>query len=133
MSRPGVPAGNDSVEDDIGAIFAVRPLETLGITVVLDGSVRNGNLDIIAAASIVSRPEFGRAFYTKHLSAVVCDPASTVGYDWVLSTVNLKHRQGRRWMEPSRKRNRDRTANRSNRRENAGAMSGQIVTEDCAV
>jgi hypothetical protein len=36
-------------------------------------------------------------------------------------------------MEPSRKRDRDRTANWSNGRENVGTMSGQIVTKDCSV
>src|ERR1700756_2412896 len=36
-------------------------------------------------------------------------------------------------MEPSRKRDCDRTANRSNGRENVRAMSGQIVTKDCSV
>ena len=36
-------------------------------------------------------------------------------------------------MEPSRKRDRDRTANRRNGGENVRAMSGQIVTKDCSV
>lgn len=90
VSRPGVATGNDSVKDNVGPIFAVRPLKTLRIVVVLGGSVRNGNLDRIAAASISFRPEFSRRFYAKYLSTVVCDPPSAIGYDRVTGTVNLE-------------------------------------------
>jgi hypothetical protein len=128
-----VATGNDSVKDNLRPIFAFRPLKALRITGVLGDSIRNGNLNIVAAATIGFRPEFNGGVYTKYFSTVVCDPASAVRHDRVTGAVNLEQRHRERWMEPSRIRDRDRTANRSNRSENVGAMSSQIVTKDCSV
>ena len=87
-------------------------------------SMMNGNRDIIAAASIGFRPEFGSGFYPKYFTTIVDDSASAVGNDRLPGTVNLEERHRGRWMEPSGKRDRDRTANRSNRRKNIRSMSG---------
>jgi hypothetical protein len=111
---------NDPVEDNIGPIFAVGPHKTLRITLVLGGSVRNGNLDTIAAAPIRFRPEFGGSFYTKYVTPIVEDSAPAVGNDRIPGTVNLEERHRGFWMEPSGKRDRDRT----NRRKNVRSMSG---------
>ena len=91
MSRPGVATGNDSVKDNVGAIFALRPLKTLRIAAVLIVSVRSRDLDRIAAAVISFRPEFSRRFDAKYLSTVVRDAASAIGHDGVTGPVNLEH------------------------------------------